>query len=173
MNYDLITILIVAGAAAVAFLPTIPLMLLPCVRRLRGGAKAGMWIFACGVYLLTAGLVAAWAGDVIQNRGGDQSVIAFYGYIVVYILAPIFYAVFFREGVRSIVYPIIIAVLALFGAVGLGLVPLFYGVNTEFDLLTRVLGVAGTFVPQLAAAALYAVLAKLSHGYVKSGEADY
>ena len=69
MNYDLITIIIVAGVAAVAFLPTIPLMLLPFVRRLRGWAKAGMWIFACGVYLLNAALVACWAGDVIQNRG--------------------------------------------------------------------------------------------------------
>ena len=173
MSYDVILIIIIAALGVVAFLPTIPLMLLPCVRRLRGGAKAGMWIFACAVYLLNAGLVAAWAGDVIQNRGGDQSVIAFYGYIVVYMLAPIFYSVFFREGKRSIVYPIIIAVLALGGAVGLGLVPLFYGINAEFDLLTRVLGVAGVFVPQLAAAAMYAVFVKLAHSYYTSGEADY
>lgn len=173
MNYDLITILIVAGIAAVAFLPTIPLMLLPCVKRLRGWAKAWMWIFACAVYLLNCGLVACWAGDVIQNRGGDQSVIAFYGYVVLYILAPIFYSVFFREGKRSIVYPAVITFLASAGAVALGLVPLLYGINTEFDTMTKVLGVAGIFAPQLATAALYGVMMSLSYKYYKSGEADY
>ena len=173
MNYELITIIIVASIGVVAFLPTIPLMLLPCVRRLRGGAKAGMWIFACAVYLLNAGLVACWAGDVIQNRGGDLSVIAFYGYIVLYILAPIFYSVFFREGKRSMVYAIIIAALALGGGVALGLVPLLYGVNTEFDALTKVLGVAGVFLPQVVTAVMYAVFAKLSWNYYTSGESDY
>ena len=173
MNYDLITILIVAGVAAVAFLPTIPLMLLPFVRRLRGWSKAGMWIFACGVYLLNAALVACWAGDVIQNRGGDLSVIAFYGYIVLYILAPIFYSVFFRERKRSIVYPIIIAALAFAGGVALGLVPLLYGVNGEFGALTKILGVAGIFAPQLVTAGMYVVLTRLAYTYEKSGEADY
>ncbi len=173
MNYDLITILIVAGVAAVAFLPTIPLMLLPCVRRLRGWAKAWTWIFACAVYLLNAGLVACWAGDIIQNRGGDLSVISFYAYIVLYLLAPIFYSVFFREGKRSIVYPAIITFLAAAGGIALGLVPLFYGINSEFSALTKVLGVAGIFVPQLATAALYSVMMTLSYKYYKSGEADY
>ena len=173
MNYDLITIIIIASIAAVAFLPTIPLMLLPFVRRLRGWAKAGMWIFACGVYLLNAALVACWAGDIIQNRGGDLSVISFYAYIVLYILAPIFYSVFFREGKRSIVYPVIIAFLASAGAVGLGLVPLLYGINSEFGTLTKVLGVAGIFVPQIVTAALYGVLMSLAYNYYKSGEADY
>ena len=173
MNYDLITIIIVAAIGVAAFLPTIPLMLLPCVRRLRGGAKAWMWIFACAVYLLNAGLVACWAGDVIQNRGGDLSVIAFYGYIVLYILAPIFYSVFFREGKRSIVYPVFITFFAFGGGVALGLVPLLYGVNSEFDTLTKVLGVAGVFVPQIVTAALYGVMMSLSYRYYKSGEADY
>lgn len=173
MNYDLITIIIVAAIGVVAFLPTIPLMLLPFVRRLRGWAKAWMWIFACGVYLLNAGLVACWAGDVIQNRGGDLSVIAFYAYIVLYILAPIFYSVFFRERKRSFIYPIVIAALAFGGGVALGLVPLLYGINTEFSTLTRILGVAGVFVPQFVTAGMYVVLTRLAYTYEKSGEADY
>ena len=173
MNYDLISIIIIAAAGAVAFLPTIPLMLLPFVRRLRGWAKAGMWVFACAVYLLNAALVACWAGDVIQNRGGDLSVISFYAYIVLYILAPIFYSVFFREGKRSIVYPIIITFLAFAGCVGLGLVPLLYGINSEFDLFTKIFGVAGIVLPQIVTAALYGVLMSLAYKYYKSGEADY
>ena len=173
MSYDTIMIIIIAAIGVIAFLPTIPLMLLPCVKRLRGWAKAGMWIFACAVYLLNAGLVACWAGDIIQNRAGDQSMISFYGYIVVYLLAPIFYAVFFREGKRSIVYPVIIAFLAFAASVGLGLVPLLYGVNSEFGTATKILGVAGICVPQIAAAALYGVMMSLSYQYYKSGEADY
>ena len=173
MKYDLIMILVCSAAGAVAFLPTIPLMLLPFVKRLRGWAKAGMWIFACAVYLLNAGLVVSWAGDIIQNRGGDLSMIAFYGYIVLYLLAPIFYAVFFREGKRSFIYPIIITFLASCGGIALGLVPLLYGVNAEFDLLTRVLGIAGICVPQLVTAALYGVLMSLAYTFEKSGEANY
>ena len=173
MNYDLITIIIIAAIGVVAFLPTIPLMLLPFVRRLRGWSKAWMWIFACVAYIFNAGLVACWAGDVIQNRGGDLSVIAFYAFIIVYILAPIFYSVFFRERKRSFIYPIIIAALAFGSGVALGLVPLLYGINTEFNMLTQVMGVAGVIVPQLLTSAMYVVLACLAYKYEKSGEADY
>ena len=173
MKYDLIMILVCSAAGVAAFLPTIPLMLMPFIKRLHAGAKAGMWFFACAVYLLNGGLVISWAGDIIQNRGGDLSMIAFYGYIVLYVLAPIFYAVFFREGTRSFVYPIIIAALAFGGGVALGLVPLLYGINTEFDLLTRVLGLAGIFVPQLVTAAFYVVMSRLAYTFEKSGEANY
>ena len=172
-NYDLIMIISCVSIAIVGFLPTIPLMLLPFVRRLRGGAKAWMWVFASAVYLLNAGLVIAWAGDIVQNRSGDLSMAAFYGSILVYLLAPVFYSVFFRRGLRSFVYGIVVAALEFGGGVALGLVPLLYGITTEFDTLTRVLGVAGMFVPQFAAAAMYVVLACMAYRYHSSGEEDY
>ena len=163
MDYNLLMIIVCTAAVLIGFLPTLPLMFLPAVKRLHGGKRAGMWLFGIGAYLMNVALVISWAGDIIQNRAGDLSVIAFYGYAVLYIAAPCFYGVFFRTDRRAFVYPIIIAAVMGLSGIALVLVPLLYGVNTEFGTLVYVVGSAFLVLPQLANAALYATLSRLSY----------
>lgn len=163
MNYDLLMIIVCAVGAILMFLPTLPLMLLPAVKRLHGGKRASMWLFGIGTYLLNVGLVVSWAGDIISNRGGYLSSIAFYGYLGLYILLPFFYSLFFREGKRSFVYPIVVASVMAAAGIALVLVPVIYGVNREFGTLVRVVGSVFLCLPQLVNAALFVTLARLSY----------
>ena len=162
MDYNLLMIIVCSAAVLIGFLPTLPLMFLPAVKRLHGGKRAGMWCFGIGAYLMNVALVISWAGDIIQNRAGNLSVIAFYGYIVLYIVAPCFYGVFFRTDKRSFIYPIIVACLMGISGIALVLVPLLYGVNTEFGTLVCAVGSAFLILPQLANTALYITLSRLS-----------
>jgi len=174
MNVDTIMIIFGIVAALILFVPTLMLLLLPCVKRASGGKKAAFWIFGSFCYLCVGGLMMAWAGDIIQNRSGDLSIVAFYAFMVLYIVSPFFYIVFFRNNKSSVVFPIIIASLMGASGIALGLVPILYGVTTQFGIATLILGCAGIFMPQLLNALFYALLAKRANTFRLSDEGkDY
>lgn len=174
MNIDLIMIIFGVAAAAILFVPTLLLLLLPCVRRAKGGKKAGLWIFGILTYIGVGALITSWAGDVIQNRAGDLSIIAFYSFMALYIVAPCFYLAFFKTRKSSVVYPIIIASLMFADGVALSLVPILFGVTTQFGTFAAIFGSVCVCLPQILCAVFYAVLAKRANTFRNSDEGkDY
>ena len=165
MSIDLIMIIFGVAAAAILFVPTLMLLLLPCVKNAKGGKKAGLWLYGILTYIGVGGLITAWAGDIIQNRAGDLSIVAFYSFMALYIVAPFFYIAFFKVRKSSVVYPIIIASLMFVAGVALGLVPIIFGVTTQFGTFAAILGSIGVCLPQLLCALFYVILAKRSNTF--------
>lgn len=170
-NLNLISIIFTAVLAIIVFIPMLVLLLLPFVKHAKSGKTKGlMWFAGIVAFLLNGALIISWAGDIIQNRAGDLSVISFCAYAVIYILAPFFYLAFFKKGKVSVVYPVVITVLLALSGVALIAVPVIYGVNREFDMLTVVLGCAGLIVPQFFNALFYIFLSRCATKYTDDSE---
>lgn len=166
---NLISVIFAAVLAIIVFVPVLVLLLLPFVKHAEK-KKGLMWLAGIAAFLLNLGLVISWAGDIIQNRAGDLSIIAFCAYCVVYAVAPFFYLAFFKRGKAAEVYPVIIAVMMALCGVALILVPVFYGINTGFGVLTRILGCAGLIVPQLYNALFYIFLSRRAAAYTDDSD---
>lgn len=169
MNHDLVTLLLFVLLAAVMFVPVLMLELLPFVRRAKN-KRWLTWLLGILSYIASCLLLAAWTGEILESSQGDLSITAFWVYMIVYLVSPFFYAVFFRDGKRSKVFAIVIASLMALAAAGMILVPILYGVNPQLGLSGKLLGVAGICLPQLINAAFYIHLSRRAHSFLQAEE---